>query len=328
MAANVSYVTFANGMKMPSVGLGTWQSSTDDIKMAVNAALEAGYRHIDGAFIYHNESAIGEVLADWIQSGRVKREELFIVTKLPSMGNRPDRVERYLNDSLKNLRVDYVDLYLIHFPAGIMEGVGGHGTLARREDGGIVVDLRTDLLALWKAMEAQVDTGRVKSIGLSNFNSQQIERVVKGSRIKPANLQVELHAYFQQKPLRALCARHDITVCAYAPLGSPGRFAEKPMEPVGQLLEDPVVVDIAKAHSKTPAQVLLRHLIQQQVVVIPKSISPKRIVENFQVFDFVLNDQEMEALNALDKGNGHRSFTMSGFLGLSDHPEYPFKIPY
>ncbi len=142
--------------------------------MAVNAALEAGYRHIDGAFIYHNESAIGEVLADWIQSGRVKREELFIVTKvtnrfaggiavlagcqwsdgllfqLPSMGNRPDRVERYLNDSLKNLRVDYVDLYLIHFPAGIMEGVGGHGTLARREDGGIVVDLRTDLLALWK----------------------------------------------------------------------------------------------------------------------------------------------------------------------------------
>jgi len=332
MAANQPHVTFTNGFKMPSVGFGTWQSSPEDVKRAVQCALESGYRHIDTAFAYFNEAAIGEVLTDWLQSGKVKREELFIVTKLPPFGNKPEKVDWYLKESLKGLNLDYVDLYLIHFPAGLKEGEAP-GTVARNANNETIPEPGTDLEALWKAMELQVDQGRAKSIGISNFNSQQIERVVKASRIMPANLQVEMHAYFQQKPLRAVCAKHGITVCAYAPLGSAGRFQAtdaqgKPRNPVASLLENPVVLKIASAHSKSAAQVLLRHLIQLDVVVIPKSVTPKRVVENFQVFDFSLSNKEMEALNALDMGQEGRSFYFEFFPGINEHAEFPLHIPF
>jgi len=315
------------------VGLGTWQSTPEEVKAAVNAALEAGYRHIDTAYNYQNEDAIGEVLEEWISSGKVKREELFIVTKLPLIGNQQDKVEHFLKLSLNSLKLDYVDLYLIHFPSGLVRTGDDKNLFPQDEDGKVIQDRNTDLLSLWKGMEAQVDAGRAKSIGLSNFNSEQIERIVGAARIKPANLQVELHAYFQQKPLRAVCTKHGITVCAYGPLGSKGRiqFAAArgtPPPPIPDVLDNPLVLEIARTHSKTPAQVLLRHLIQQQIVVIPKSVTPKRILENFQVFDFALSDKEMEAMNALDKGSEHRSFLFDFFLGLPDHPEFPFKIPF
>lgn len=326
----MEHVTFPNGLKMPLVGFGTSQSG-DEMQSALHCALQAGYRHIDTAALYMNEAAIGQVLAEWIQSEKVRREELFIVTKLPPIGNRPEKVERFIKQSLHNLQLDYVDLYLIHFPAGILEGQS-EAMRPGQVNKGLVLDLETDLVALWRAMEAQVDQGRAKSIGLSNFNSQQIERVVKAARIKPANLQVEVHAYFQQKPLRALCARHGISVCAYAPLGSGGRFKQylaqgRTTQGVSGLLENDVVMEIAKAHSKMPAQILLRHLVQQQVIVIPKSVTPERIQANFKVLDFSLSEREMQALDALDQEHG-RTFTMSGFEGLSNHPEFPFHIPY
>jgi len=183
-------------------------------------------------------------------------------------------------------------------------------------------------------MEAQVDAGRTRSIGLSNFNSRQIARIVKSARIRPANLQVELNVYFQQRELVAFCRALDITVCAYAPIGSPGfaalvkaRGGTIPESANFDPLTDPVVLAIAKHHNKTAAQVLLRHCMQRDIVVIPKSINPGRIKENFQVFDFELSEAEVEQLDALDKRYAGRKFRMD-LKGLTEHPEHPYDDPY
>ncbi|KAJ8870937.1 hypothetical protein PR048_027239 [Dryococelus australis] len=218
MAVVVPTVQFHNGYKMPLLGLGTFLASSEVVGAALDTALRAGYRHIDTATIYENEAAIGEVLQKWLKSGRVRREDLFIVTKLPGSGNRAESVEKYLKKSLEALQLNYVDLYLVHSAMGSLEQVGA----AR---GPRVPDVTTDHISIWKAMEAQVDAGRARSIGLSNFNSRQIKRIVKEARIRPANLQIELNVYFQQRELAAFCNALDITVCAYAPLGSPA-FAD------------------------------------------------------------------------------------------------------
>nr|CAH0109272.1 unnamed protein product [Daphnia galeata] len=324
------HLNLFNGQQIPRIGLGTWQCTADEVKEAVNAALETGYRHIDTAYLYQNEEAIGEVIQEWINSGKLKREELFITTKLPFTGNQPEKVEHFLKLSLENLKLEYVDLYLIHFPIGF-RGEDDHDLFPRDDNGKLILDFDSNMITLWKAMESQVEAGRAKAIGLSNFNSHQIERIVQTSRIKPANLQVEMHAYFQQKRLRAYCKKHDIVICAYGPLGSKGRvdFSARygiPKPQVADVLDDPVVAEIANAHMKTSAQVLLRHLIQLNVVVIPKSVSQSRIRENYEVFDFVLTANEMEKLSQLDKNN--RTFIFDEYDGVPDHPEYPFIIPY
>jgi len=326
-----THVDFFNGQQMPIIGLGTWQASdSKEIESAVDEALKAGYRHIDTAFNYVNEEFIGKVLTEWINSGKVKREELFIVTKLPLIAMQADRVEEFLKKSLSKLNLDYVDLYLIHSPIGFL--YFSDTELHPMRDGKIALDMTTDLEAIWKAMEAQVDAGRAKSIGLSNFNHKQVERIVKASRIHPANLQVEMNAYYQQKPLREFCAKHNVTLCAYAPFGSPGRKAlyekmGRKFECVG-LLEDPVITHIAKTHGKTSAQVLLRFLAQQGVVVIPKSTNAERLKKNLEIFDFELTADEMKSIEDLDKGAAGRTFSMGSFPGLDQHPENPEKEPF
>ncbi|PNF34058.1 Alcohol dehydrogenase [NADP(+)] [Cryptotermes secundus] len=332
MPKQLSSVTFHNGQKMPIVGLGTWQSAPEEVTAAVDVALELGYRHIDTAYMYQNEAAIGKTLKKWFASGKLKREDIFIVTKLPPIGNRAESVERFLTKSLEALQLDYVDLYLIHIPTGFQEI--GDSLWPTDETGAIAVDPSTDLISLWKSMETQVDAGRTRSIGLSNFNSRQIARIVKAARIQPANLQVELNVYFQQRELVAFCRALDITVCAYAPLGSPGlpiifkaRGQALPESAKFDPLTDPVVRQIAEHHKKTPAQVLLRHCMQRDIVVIPKSTNAARIKENFQVFDFELSKEEVEELDSLDKRYAGRRFLMDALGGLK-HPEFPFGDPY
>uniref|UniRef100_A0A1B6KY21 NADP-dependent oxidoreductase domain-containing protein n=1 Tax=Graphocephala atropunctata TaxID=36148 RepID=A0A1B6KY21_9HEMI len=321
-------VLTAAGIRLPYVGLGTWLAPPDDTEKAVDAALAAGYRHIDTAYAYENEAAIGNVIKKWLDAGKIKREELFVVTKLPNNAMRDDLVEDFLKQSLASLQLAYVDLYLIHMPVGLEPGIG---LRPRNEDGSFKLDMTTDILAVWKAMEKQVDRGRAKAIGVANFNISQLERIDKISRIPPVNNQVELHVYLQQRDLQKYCKDNGITLTAYAPLGSPGMLTfvkkagvtlegDKDLNP----MEDPVVVQIAKSHNKTPAQVLLRHLIQSGINVIPKSVTPERIRQNFQLFDFELTNKEMAELNALDKGEEGRKFAADLLKGMDKHPEYMF----
>ncbi|XP_068209787.1 aldo-keto reductase family 1 member B1-like, partial [Palaemon carinicauda] len=171
MAKAVPDVVLPNGRKMPIIGLGTFKSPPEEMKTVISTALECGYRHIDAAYVYQNEESIGEVLKEWLDSGRITREELFITTKLPMIANRAGDVERFMDKSLKMLHLDYVDLYLIHCPVGLKVNNGGDsGLLGDKENR--VLDLETDLESVYKAMEELVDCGKAKAIGLSNFNSK------------------------------------------------------------------------------------------------------------------------------------------------------------
>ncbi|CAL8137512.1 unnamed protein product [Orchesella dallaii] len=321
-------VTFQNGQKMPLVGLGTYLSSNEqELETALNTALEAGYRHIDTAFMYANEHVIGRVLKQWFDSGKLKREDLFIVTKLPPVGMTPEKVSLFLKKSLESLQLTYLDLYLVHVPFGLQ--FVDEETRFPMKDGKAMFDNATDLVAVWKALENEVDAGRVKSLGISNFNTEQVKRIVNIARHKPMNHQYETHAYFQQKELREANKKLGITVCAYAPFGSPGRKTFYDSKGVSfesnGLLDDPIVKKIAEKYGKTSAQILLRFLTQQGVVCIPKSVTPARIKQNIDIFDIELTPDEIKELEALEKGAAGRTFDFNVFTGVQSHPEYPFK---
>ncbi|CAH1959419.1 unnamed protein product [Acanthoscelides obtectus] len=320
------YMDMPGGKKMPGIGLGTWNAIDEtELETALDAALECGYRHIDTAFFYENEKIIGRVLNQWISAGKVKRDDLYIVTKLAVSGIHPDRVEMMLKKSLEDLRLKYLDLYLVHFPVGV-NYVEGHvvppSSQMRLE--------HTDHVELWKKMEEQVDAGRTKAIGLSNFNIRQIERILKCCRIKPACLQIEIHAAMQQKELVDFCHKNGIVVVAYCPLGAPGyndflkSVGQKPKE-LPNMLQNPVVKQIAQKHRKSPGQVMLRFLIQRNIVPIPKSVNPSRIKENIEVFDFNLDAGDMKKLSELDIGESARICDWKFFPALVDHPEFPWK---
>ncbi|XP_022910891.2 1,5-anhydro-D-fructose reductase isoform X2 [Onthophagus taurus] len=327
MANSVENVLLSTGNNMPILGFGTWQAKDDELESALDAALEAGYRHIDTAYVYENEKVIGRVLKKWLSSKKIKREDLFIVTKVPPSGNYPDGVRKYIKKSLENLQLDYLDLYLVHVPFQFRDVEGDLHPMT--SDGRIDAVMDTDHIAIWKAMEEQFKNGLTRSIGISNFNVKQIQRILDNSEIKPSNLQIELHAYMQQNELVDFCKKNNIVVTAYSPLGAPG--LGKFLAQFGQTIEipdilgNPTVTDLAKKHNKTNAQILLRYTIQKGIVVIPKSTNPKRIKENFDVFDFQLDDGDMKKMKALDKGNDARILNFSGaFPGIDSHPEFPY----
>jgi alcohol dehydrogenase (NADP+) len=322
---SVPTIDLTGGLKMPMLGYGTWQAKDEELEQAVEAALEAGYRHIDTAHVYENEKVIGKVLSRWFSSGKLNRGDIFLVTKLPPGGNRPESVQKYIKRSLEFLQVDYVDLYLVHVPFGFKDIEGDLHPVT--PEGLINMDTTTDHVALWKAMEAQVDAGLTKSIGISNFNQKQIDRILQNARIPPSNLQIELHAYLQQKDLVEFCKKNKIVVTAYSPLGSPGlakfmaQFGTKIDLP--DILNNPVVRTIAAKHKKSEAQIVLRHAIQKEIVVIPKSTNPERLRQNIDIFNFQLDEQDMEQLNGLDQGIRILNFNV--FKGIENHPEFPFR---
>ncbi|XP_044746203.1 aldo-keto reductase family 1 member B1-like [Coccinella septempunctata] len=316
-----------NGRRIPSIGFGTWMAKDQDLEIALDEALEAGYRYIDTAYLYENEKVIGKVLKRWIAEKKLKREDLFILSKLPPSGNRPEGVSKYLKKSLENLQLDYLDMYLIHVPFAFKEDGNNLYPLAP-DNRSIDMDSTTDLRAIWQEMEQQVNAGLTKSIGLSNFNVTQIERVLKNSWIKPSALQIELNLYLQQKKLVEFCKENNILVIAYSPLGSPGlrKFYEQFKEKIDlpDLLGDRTVKAIADKYSKKTSQIILRFYIQSGIVPIPKSINPSRIRMNLDIFDFQLDDQDMGELKSLDKNRRILHFS-DLFKGIQNHPEYPFK---
>lgn len=307
-------LTLSNGVKMPLFGLGTWQSKPEEVKAAVKEAIKEGYRLIDTAAVYGNEDAIGEAIEESIKEGIVKRDDLFITTKLWMTHLHPDRVEGAIKDSLKKLKLDKVDLYLSHMPTSFSED-------GMKQDHSVTVEDN------WKALEKIYKKGLARAIGVSNYNIDQIERIMKIAEIPIHNQQVELHLYFPQFELEKVCQKHNISLTSFSTLGSPGRFnftlpnGVKPAwAPAPADMDDAFVHELAKKYNKSTAQVLLRWAIDRNIAVIPKSVTPSRIHENFQVFDFKLNAQEMERLN--NSPHHVRLFPQDFMIG---HPEDAFQ---
>lgn len=312
MAANVPVVTFSNGKTIPQLGLGTWKSKPGEVTQAVKDAIDVGYRHFDCAYVYGNEKEVGAAITQKIGEGAVKREELFITSKLWNTFHRPDLVRGALEASLKNLNLKYLDLYLIHWPQAYKED----GEMFPCDANNKIIYSEVDYVDTWKALEPLVGEGLTRSIGISNFNSKQVARVLEVATIKPVVNQVECHPHLNQSKLKAYCEARDIKITAYSPLGSPDRPWAKPEDP--QLLDDPKLKEIAERLDKTVAQVLIRYQMDRGNIVIPKSVTASRIASNFDVLDFSLSAEDVRLIDSFDCGG--RLVPMNASLGHKHHP--------
>ncbi|XP_008231904.1 PREDICTED: NADP-dependent D-sorbitol-6-phosphate dehydrogenase-like [Prunus mume] len=303
-------ITLNNGFKMPAVGLGVWRMEGKEIRDLIINAINIGYRHFDCAADYKNEAEVGEALAGAFSTGLVKREDLFITTKLWNSDH--GNVVEACKDSLKKLRLDYLDLYLVHFPVATKHTGVGATASALDEDGVLEIDTTISLETTWHAMEELVSMGLVRSIGISNSDIFLTRDCLAYSKVKPAVNQIETHPYFQRDSLVKFCQKHGICVTAHTPLG--GAAANSELFGSVSCLDDPVLKNLAEKYKKTVAQVVLRWGIQRNTVVIPKTSKLERLNENFQVFDFELTKEEMDLIKKVDRK--HRTNQPAKFWGI------------
>ncbi|XP_032686431.1 1,5-anhydro-D-fructose reductase isoform X2 [Odontomachus brunneus] len=289
-------------MKNSSYGAKELYSYKGDVENAVKEAINLGYRHIDTAFFYDNEKEIGKAVREKIEDGTVIREDLFITTKLWNTFHKEELVIPSCRRSLTNLGLNYIDLYLIHWPFALKQG-----NIPMPEDGsGKLIGSDIDYLETWRGMEECVRQGLTRSIGISNFNSEQIIRLLASAKIMPVNNQIEVNINVNQKRLIDFCKKHNITITGYSPLGHPGNQSS-----IKDHLDSPVVLQIAQKYKKTAAQVVLRYVFQHGVAPIPKSVTKSRIKENMEIFDFELTLDEMSVIQKLNTGERIASFSMS-----------------
>lgn len=274
-------VELNNHTFMPQVGFGTYKVVPEQASDAVYTAISYGYRHIDTAQLYFNEAEVGQGIGKAIADGLVSREQLYVTTKLNNNNHAPADVERSFDESLAKLGSDYVDLFLVHWP------------MPNRAD--------LDMVATWKAMTKLLDDGRLRSIGVSNFLPEHIERISQATGVMPVNNQIELHPQFMNRPSADYCRQHGIAVTAWSPLAR------------GRVFDTPQVTTVAQQLGVTPAQAVLRWHIQLGNVVIPKSVTPARIAVNLDIDSFELSSQQMELISSLDQGEAGRS---------GKHPDY------
>lgn len=268
-------VELNNHTFMPQVGFGTYKVVPEQASDAVYTAISYGYRHIDTAQLYFNETEVGQGIGKAIANGLVSREQLYVTTKLNNNNHAPADVERSFDESLAKLGSDYVDLFLVHWP------------MPNRAD--------LDMVATWKAMTKLLEDGRLRSIGVSNFLPEHIECISQATGVMPVNNQIELHPQFMNRPSADYCRQHGIAVTAWSPLAR------------GRVFDTPQVTTVAQQVGVTPAQAVLRWHIQLGNVVIPKSVTPARIAANLDIDSFELSSQQMELISSLDQGEAGRS---------------------
>lgn len=282
---------------MPIIGLGVWRMEGKDIRDLIINAIKIGYRHFDCAADYKNEAEVGEALAEAFKSGLVKRDDLFITTKLWNSDH--GHVAEACKDSLKKLQLDYLDLYLVHFPVATRHTGVGTTDSAIGEDGVLDIDTTISLETTWHAMEDLVSKGLVRSIGISNYDIFLTRDCLAYSKVKPAVNQIETHPYFQRDSLVKFCQKHGICVTAHTPLG--GADANAEWFGTVSCLENQVLKGLAEKYRRTVAQVVLRWGIQRNTAIIPKTSKLERLKENFQVFDFELAKEDMDLINSIDR---------------------------
>lgn len=282
-----------DGNSIPVLGLGTWKAKPNQVGEAVRFAIgEAGYTHVDCALIYENEKEIGDAFAAVIGDA-IKREELFVTSKLWNTHHRIEDVEKACKQTLSDLQLEYLDLYLMHWGIAFE-----HGDNLRpfAPDGA-----RTEAVSVrqtWEAMEDLVAKGLVKSIGVCNFTTPMLVDLLTYAKVKPMMNQIELHPYNTQEELVKYCQKNEIAVTAYAPLGRPGVNLEGT-----RIIDEEIIKKLAEKYHKTPAQILLHWAIQRGTIVIPKSVTPERLQENIAVFDFAMTDEELAEISSLNKNH-------------------------
>jgi 2,5-diketo-D-gluconate reductase A len=269
--SDVPTILLNNGSSIPQLGFGVFQIPPEETAQAVVTALETGYRHIDTAEMYGNEKGVGE----GVRASGVDRSEVFVTSKLNNGFHEPDDARRAFDRTLSDLGFDYVDLFLIHWP------------LPTRYDG--------DFVSTWKVMEEFARDGRARAVGVSNFQPSHLRRLATECEVTPAVNQIEVHPYFTNEEVRAFGEEHGIATEAWSPIAQ------------GAVLDDPTITEIARRVGKTPAQVVLRWHIERGDIIFPKSTTPSRIAENFDLFDVELSGADMSAISALDKGEEGRT---------------------
>lgn len=307
-------LTLNTGAEMPRVGLGFWKVSGDAAPALVRRAIEVGYRHFDCAADYGNEAAVGEGLRDALQAGLCRRDQLWVTSKLWNTYHRPEHVRPAVERSLRDLQLDELDLYLIHFPIAT-EFV----PFETRYPPGWVFDpsapkprmhpVKVPIAETWAAMEDLVRAGLVKQIGVSNFGVSLLRDLLSTAVIPPAVLQVELHPYLAQEKLLRFCRESQIAVTGFSPLGAQSYLSIGMATPADLVLTQPCVTAAAQRLGRTPAQIVLRWGVQRGTAIVPKTSRPERLAENLALFDFALTDDEMNDLSSLDQ---HRRFNDPG----------------
>eukprot|EP00486_Rosalina_sp_Unknown_P002739 CAMPEP_0201575256 /NCGR_PEP_ID=MMETSP0190_2-20130828/20339_1 /ASSEMBLY_ACC=CAM_ASM_000263 /TAXON_ID=37353 /ORGANISM="Rosalina sp." /LENGTH=378 /DNA_ID=CAMNT_0048004647 /DNA_START=99 /DNA_END=1235 /DNA_ORIENTATION=- len=343
--AAVPALKLRNGALMPQIGLGTWKSPPGVTQAAVEIALENGYTNLDTANDYNNEPEVGDGISNILKKGGIKRSDLFIQSKLWNSNHRPEHIKPDLEQTLADLKLNYIDSYVIHWPqacpsainAPTLRTTGAYPAHIDKvsmfpydDDGYFVADLESHYTETWEAMQGLVDSGIVRGIGLSNFNKKQIEEVLAMNlKHQPTLLQNECHPYLQQKDLIDFCNCNGIVFQAFSSLGSGDTHLAVSDSPTGTIpLKDPYIAQLAKKYGKSEGQIILRWHVQRKngsYGLVTKSVTESRIVSNIQVYDFELSEEDMAGFDALNNGWRHLLWRET-----SNHPDYPFfdELPY